>query len=80
PRPLCAHPERPACASADPPLCRLLIIEKLPQAKSFLPWGDGDSPDIDDVWVIGSQFLPKRCIHLDYASGDLSFVDPLNRD
>ncbi|KAH7712712.1 hypothetical protein AAVH_19949 [Aphelenchoides avenae] len=27
--------------------------------------------------VIGTQFLPKRCVHLDYANKTISFADPV---
>ncbi|KAH7694121.1 hypothetical protein AAVH_38838, partial [Aphelenchoides avenae] len=29
-------------------------------------------------WVIGTQFLPKRCVHLDYAKSQVGFADPKN--
>ncbi|KAH7709463.1 hypothetical protein AAVH_23275 [Aphelenchoides avenae] len=28
-------------------------------------------------WLIGSQFLPKKCIHLDYANNVISVADPI---
>ncbi|KAH7706077.1 cathepsin D, partial [Aphelenchoides avenae] len=28
-------------------------------------------------WIIGSQFLPKQCIHFDYANTVISVADPV---
>ncbi|KAH7712917.1 hypothetical protein AAVH_19729, partial [Aphelenchoides avenae] len=60
--------------------CGILIAEKLPQASWNMPGNHAVAHDPDDVWVIGTQFLPKRCVHLDYANGEMSFADPLKRD
>ncbi|KAH7703173.1 aspartic proteinase AspMD02, partial [Aphelenchoides avenae] len=32
----------------------------------------------NDGWVVGTQFLPKRCVHLDYAKSRVAFADPKN--
>ncbi|KAH7712411.1 renin [Aphelenchoides avenae] len=34
------------------------------------------TPDGFMDWTVGAQFLPKRCIHLDYDNGFISFADP----
>ncbi|KAH7704089.1 hypothetical protein AAVH_28729 [Aphelenchoides avenae] len=79
PQPVCHVDDPRSCKIGDPPVCGLLIVEKLQQASSLLAGSRQATPDPDDVWVIGSQFLPKRCVRLDYANGEMSFADPLNR-
>ncbi|KAH7719416.1 aspartic protease 7 [Aphelenchoides avenae] len=30
------------------------------------------------IWTVGTQFLPRRCVHLDYAKGQVGFAYPKN--
>ncbi|KAH7713567.1 aspartic protease 7, partial [Aphelenchoides avenae] len=57
-----------------PPQDYIVQINSHPGAKCALLIVQGD----DNWFVVGTQFFPKRCVHLDYYNEQISFADPLN--